>query len=83
MATELLLEGRGVSVTFGRGPRAIAAVKDVSVAAPANMTVGIVGESGSGKTSLARVLVGSRMTSRHFPFRLCIDGERGVKSVSK
>ncbi len=55
---EPLLEGRQISVTFGRGPRAVAAVKDVSVYADANETVGIVGESGSGKTTLARVLVG-------------------------
>jgi peptide/nickel transport system ATP-binding protein len=53
-----LLEGRHISVTFGRGPRAVAAVKDTSVYADANETVGIVGESGSGKTTLARVLVG-------------------------
>ena len=58
MASDGLLEGRGISVTFGRGPRAVAAVKDVSVSADVNMTVGIVGESGSGKTTLARVLVG-------------------------
>ena len=58
MASEAVLEGRRISVTFGRGPRAVAAVKDVSVSAEINMTIGIVGESGSGKTSLARVLVG-------------------------
>jgi peptide/nickel transport system ATP-binding protein len=58
MASDRLLEGRGISVTFGRGPRAVAAVKDVSVSAEVNTTIGIVGESGSGKTTLARVLVG-------------------------
>jgi ABC-type dipeptide/oligopeptide/nickel transport system ATPase subunit len=55
---EPLLQGRHISVTFGRGPRAVAAVQDVSVAADTNETVGIVGESGSGKTTVARVLVG-------------------------
>jgi peptide/nickel transport system ATP-binding protein len=55
---EPLIEGRHLTVTFGHGPRAVAAVKDTSVYAEANETVGIVGESGSGKTTLARVLVG-------------------------
>jgi len=55
---EPLLLGQALSVTFGHGPRAVAAVREVSVSAAANETVGIVGESGSGKTTLARVLVG-------------------------
>ena len=58
MAPDGVLEGRRISVTFGRGPRAVAAVKDVSVSAEVDTTIGIVGESGSGKTTLARVLVG-------------------------
>ena len=55
---EALLRGDHISVTFGHGPRAVAAVRDACVYAQANETVGIVGESGSGKTTLARVLVG-------------------------
>jgi peptide/nickel transport system ATP-binding protein len=63
MPPDALLQGQHVSVTFGRGPRAVAAVIDVSVSAETNATVGIVGESGSGKTTLARVLVGLQRPS--------------------
>ena len=55
---ETLLAGRDITVTFGRGPRTVTAVDQVTVHARAHETIGIVGESGSGKTTLARVLVG-------------------------
>jgi ABC-type dipeptide/oligopeptide/nickel transport system ATPase subunit len=53
-----LLEARGVTVTFGRGPTAFEAVSNADVHVGAAEAIGIVGESGSGKTTLARVLVG-------------------------
>jgi peptide/nickel transport system ATP-binding protein len=53
-----LLEARGVTVRFGHGADAFAAVRDASVAVHPGEAIGIVGESGSGKTTLMRVLVG-------------------------
>lgn len=55
---ERLLEGRGITVRFGHGADAFAAVRDATVHVGPGEAVGIVGESGSGKTTLARVLVG-------------------------
>ncbi len=61
--TDPLLEGRDISVTFGRGAEALDAVRAANVAVDGGEAVGIVGESGSGKTTLARVLVGLQRPS--------------------
>ena len=53
-----LLEGRGITVRFGRGAAEFDAVREASLYLNPGEIVGVVGESGSGKTTLARVLVG-------------------------
>ena len=53
-----LLEATDISVSFGRGRDAIAAVDNAHLSVDAGQAIGIVGESGSGKTTLGRVLVG-------------------------
>ncbi|MDE0080974.1 MAG: ATP-binding cassette domain-containing protein [Caldilineaceae bacterium] len=58
-----LLEGKDISVTFGRGAEAFEAVRGASVSVHGGEAVGIVGESGSGKTTLARTLVGLQRPS--------------------
>ena len=49
---------RDVSVTFGRGARAVHALAGIDIAVLAGETVGLVGESGSGKSTAARVALG-------------------------
>ncbi len=58
-----LLEGRDITVTFGRGAEAFDAVRAANVTVHGGEAVGIVGESGSGKTTLARTLVGLQKPS--------------------
>ncbi|WP_026554379.1 ABC transporter ATP-binding protein [Arthrobacter sp. 35W] len=52
------LEFRNLVVDFGRGPKTVHAVKNVSFIVPQGSTVGVLGESGSGKSTIARVAVG-------------------------
>ncbi|MGW3940259.1 dipeptide ABC transporter ATP-binding protein [Streptomyces phaeochromogenes] len=53
-----IVELHGVSVRFGRGPRAVQALDDVSLTVRPGETLGLVGESGSGKSTAARVALG-------------------------
>ncbi|MDH6213655.1 ABC transporter ATP-binding protein [Streptomyces pseudovenezuelae] len=55
---EAVVELRGVSVRFGRGPGAVQALQEVSLTVRPGETVGLVGESGSGKSTAARVALG-------------------------
>lgn len=53
-----LLQIRGLHVTFGRGRRAVHAVRGVDVNIRPAEAMGIVGESGSGKSTTARIALG-------------------------
>ena len=53
-----LLELRGLRKTFGRGSRALPAVRGVDLDVARGETLGVVGESGCGKTTLGRMVAG-------------------------
>jgi peptide/nickel transport system ATP-binding protein len=58
MATDAVLEVRGLSKTFEQGERQVAAVVDVSFSVSRGRILGVVGESGCGKTTMARIVAG-------------------------
>lgn len=55
---EVLLELRNVDITFGKGEKAVRAVKNASFCIYKGETFSLVGESGSGKTTIGRAVVG-------------------------
>jgi putative ABC transport system ATP-binding protein len=58
MTTATLLAVRGVHRTFGSGPTAVHALRDISFEVEPGTMVALVGRSGSGKTTLLNVIGG-------------------------
>ncbi len=54
---EILLSIRNVDITFGRGDKAVKAVKNASFDIYKGETFSLVGESGSGKTTIGRAVI--------------------------
>ncbi len=54
---EVLLSLRNVDITFGKGDRAVRAVKNASLDIYKGETFSLVGESGSGKTTIGRAVI--------------------------
>lgn len=69
---EILLSLRNVDITFGKGDKAVRAVKNASFDIYKGETFSLVGESGSGKTTIGRAVI------RVNP---CADGEILYKGV--
>lgn len=57
MNRDVLLEVRGLHVSYGRGARSTHVVRGVSFAIEAGEAFGLVGESGCGKSSTARAIL--------------------------
>ncbi len=56
LASEMILEIKGVDASYGAGTGKV--LSNVSVGVPRGRTLAVVGESGSGKSTLARVISG-------------------------
>ena len=54
---EVLLRLKGVDITFGKGAKAVRAVKNASFEIYKGETFSLVGESGSGKTTIGRAVI--------------------------
>jgi len=56
--TQTVLDVRGVSRTYQRGPHEVHALRDVSLSLQAQGSVALMGQSGAGKTTLLNVVAG-------------------------
>ena len=54
---EILLSVKNVDITFGKGDKAVRAVKNASFDIFKGETFSLVGESGSGKTTIGRAVI--------------------------
>ena len=54
---EILLSVKNIDITFGKGDRAVKAVKNASFDIYKGETFSLVGESGSGKTTIGRAVI--------------------------
>ncbi|MBO9455716.1 ABC transporter ATP-binding protein [Paracoccus sp. R12_1] len=73
-ASDTILSVKGLSVSFGRGPAAVTALRDVSFNLERGRTLALVGESGSGKSVTSLALMGllppsGRVRSGRLDFR--------------
>lgn len=54
----MIVETKGISKTFGTGPSAVHANKDLNLSIPSGTIHGILGENGAGKSTLMKILSG-------------------------
>ncbi|WP_055047842.1 ABC transporter ATP-binding protein [Devosia sp. A16] len=69
-----VVELRDVSISYGHGPSAVAAVRNVSLQVGKGEILGLVGESGSGKSSLVSALLGLLPPNAALSGSLAIEG---------
>lgn len=70
-----IVDIRDVSITYGRGPGAVAAVRKVSLSVNTGEILGLVGESGSGKSSLVSAMLGLLPPNAQLSGSLAIEGQ--------
>lgn len=71
-----MIEVADLGVVFGRGARALRALRGVSFTVGAGTSYGLVGESGSGKTTVLRAIGGLLPPAVHISGRMRLAGER-------
>ena len=80
MNSEVLVDVRNISVTFGSKRHPFKAVSDASFQIHRGETFGLVGESGSGKTTIGRAIIRINPISSG---EIIYDGERISGKISK
>lgn len=70
-----ILDLQNVSITYGRGANAVAAVRDVSFTVRRGEILGLVGESGSGKSSLVSAMLALLPSNASLSGTLAFEGQ--------
>lgn len=78
-----MIEVESLNVTFGKGPRGIPAVKNVSFRVGKGESFGLVGESGSGKSTVLRAITGLLGQVAHVEGEMTIAGEQQGRGRSR
>jgi len=78
-----VIDVESLSVTFGKGPRGVPAVKNVSFRVNKGESFGLVGESGSGKSTVLRAMTGLLGQVAHIDGRMTVAGEEQGRKRSR
>lgn len=78
-----MIDVESLSVTFGKGPRGVPAVKNVSFRVNKGESFGLVGESGSGKSTVLRAMTGLLGQVAHIDGRMTVAGEEQGRKRSR
>jgi ABC-2 type transport system ATP-binding protein len=81
--SELAIEVRALTKTYGAGPDRVEAVRGIDFAVPAGQVLGLLGPNGAGKTTTVEILEGLRQRSGGDVTVLGLDPEKHTETLKE